>query len=41
MAELSMTEGTVKGYVSAILTKLGVDNRVQAARVAFRAGLDR
>jgi len=40
-AELFMTEGTVKGYVSAILTKLGVDNRVQAARIAFRAGLDR
>ncbi len=39
-AELFMTEGTVKGYVSAILAKLGADNRVQAARVAYRAGLD-
>jgi hypothetical protein len=29
---------TLKGYVGAVLTKLGVDNRVQAARVAFRAG---
>ncbi|GAA1371992.1 response regulator transcription factor [Catellatospora chokoriensis] len=39
-AELFMTEGTVKGYVSAILTKLAAENRVQAARVAYRAGLD-
>lgn len=39
-AELFMTEGTVKGYVSAILAKLGADNRVQAARLAYRAGLD-
>ncbi|MBV1851713.1 response regulator [Catellatospora tritici] len=39
-AELFMTEGTVKGYVSAILTKLEADNRVQAARLAYRAGLD-
>ncbi|MEV4415662.1 response regulator transcription factor [Catellatospora sp. NPDC049609] len=39
-AELFMTEGTVKGYVSAILAKLEADNRVQAARLAYRAGLD-
>ncbi|MFF3839157.1 response regulator [Streptomyces sp. NPDC001930] len=39
-AELGTTEGTVKGYVSAVLVKLGADSRVQAARVAYRAGLD-
>lgn len=39
-AELFMTEGTVKGYVSAILAKLAAENRVQAARMAYRAGLD-
>ena len=37
-AALFMTEGTVKGHVSAIFSKLGVTNRVQAARLAFRAG---
>ena len=37
---LFMTEGTVKGHVSAIFSKLGVTNRVQAARLAFRAGLE-
>lgn len=39
-AKLFMTEGTVKGHVSAIFTKLEVVNRVQAARYAFRVGLD-
>ncbi|MEU9161425.1 response regulator transcription factor [Streptomyces sp. NPDC048424] len=39
-AELGTTEGTVKGYVSAVLSKLGAQSRVQAARVAYRAGLD-
>ncbi|MCS7482847.1 response regulator [Umezawaea endophytica] len=34
---LGLTEATVKSYVSALLTKLGVDNRVQAALVAQRA----
>ncbi|MFJ3583009.1 response regulator [Streptomyces sp. NPDC090127] len=38
--ELGTTEGTVKGYVSAVLAKLGAESRVQAARVAYRAGLD-
>ncbi len=38
--QLFMTEGTVKGHVSAIFTKLEVTNRVQAARYAFRIGLD-
>ncbi|WP_343066974.1 response regulator transcription factor [Streptomyces rectiverticillatus] len=38
---LHITEGTVKGQVSRLLTKLGADNRVQAARLAYRAGLER
>jgi DNA-binding NarL/FixJ family response regulator len=37
--QLYLTEGTVKGYVSSILTKLGAENRVQAAILAHRAGL--
>ncbi|MDN6605884.1 response regulator transcription factor [Brevibacterium sp.] len=37
--ELYLTEGTVKGYVSAILSKLGAENRVQAAILAHRAGI--
>ncbi|WP_309131530.1 response regulator transcription factor [Brevibacterium sp.] len=36
---LHLTEGTVKGYVSGILTKLDVENRVQAAILAHRAGI--
>ncbi|TNY34789.1 response regulator [Thermomonospora catenispora] len=36
---LNVVEGTVKAYVSAILTRLGVRNRVQAAIVAYEAGL--
>jgi DNA-binding NarL/FixJ family response regulator len=36
---LFLVEGTVKSYVSAILTRLGVRNRVQAAIVAYEAGL--
>ncbi|WP_327357989.1 response regulator transcription factor [Streptomyces sp. NBC_01304] len=39
-AELHTSESTVKGHVSRIMTKLGADNRVQAARIAYRAGLD-
>ena len=34
-----LVEGTVKAYVSAVLTRLGVKNRVQAAIVAYEAGL--
>lgn len=30
-ARLKLTEGTVKGYVSAVLDKLGLDDRTQAA----------
>lgn len=36
---LFLVEGTVKAYVSAILTRLQVRNRVQAAIVAYEAGL--
>jgi DNA-binding NarL/FixJ family response regulator len=38
-AALHLTEGTVKGYVSAILAKLGVADRTQAALYAIRHGL--
>ncbi|MFE3826654.1 response regulator [Streptomyces sp. NPDC059092] len=36
---LHMSEATVKTYVSRILTKLGCDNRVQAALLARDAGI--
>jgi DNA-binding NarL/FixJ family response regulator len=36
---LHLVEGTVKGHVSAILARLGAANRVQAAIVAYEAGL--
>ncbi|TDD21851.1 response regulator transcription factor [Kribbella turkmenica] len=36
---LFLVEGTVKAYVSAVLLRLGVRNRVQAAIVAYEAGL--
>jgi len=36
---LFLVEGTVKAYVSTILTRLGVRNRVQAALLAHEAGL--
>ncbi|NYT96203.1 response regulator transcription factor [Salinispora sp. H7-4] len=36
---LSVVEGTVKGYVSKILTRLGATNRVRAAIIAHEAGL--
>lgn len=35
---LGLTEATVKGYVSAVFGKLGVQNRVQAAVAAQRIG---
>ncbi len=38
-ARLYLTEGTVKGYVSAILDKLGVADRTQAALYAVKHGL--
>lgn len=40
-ARLHLVEGTVKAYVSAVLDRLGVKNRVQAAIVAHEAGLVR
>lgn len=39
-ASLHLTEGTVKGYVSAILVKLDVSGRTQAALYAVRHGLE-
>jgi DNA-binding NarL/FixJ family response regulator len=36
---LFLVEGTVKAYVSTLLSRLGVRNRVQAAIVAYEAGL--
>jgi DNA-binding NarL/FixJ family response regulator len=36
---LYVVEGTVKAHVSSILVKLGARNRVQAAIVAYEAGL--
>lgn len=39
-ASLGLTEGTVKGYVSAILVKLDVADRTQAALFAVKHGLD-
>ncbi|WP_214410446.1 response regulator [Sphaerisporangium fuscum] len=39
--ELFLSEGTVKGHVSAILARLGLNNRVQAAITAYEAGLVR
>jgi DNA-binding NarL/FixJ family response regulator len=38
-SELQLTEGTVKGYVSTVLAKLGVDDRTQAALYAVKHGL--
>ncbi|KQX50602.1 MULTISPECIES: response regulator transcription factor [unclassified Streptomyces] len=36
---LHLVEGTVKAHVSAVLSKLGARNRVEAAIVAYEAGL--
>lgn len=36
---LNLSAGTVKHHVSSALTKLGVDNRIQAAVLAVRSGL--
>ncbi|GGZ40938.1 response regulator [Streptomyces poonensis] len=38
-ARLYLSTGTVKDHVSALLAKLGVGNRIQAALLAERAGL--
>ena len=37
--ELHLSEATVKGYVSTVLGKIGADNRVQAALLAYRGGM--
>jgi len=38
-SQLRLTEGTVRNHVSAILGKLGVSDRTQAALIALRHGL--
>jgi DNA-binding NarL/FixJ family response regulator len=38
-AALYLTEGTIKGYVSNIFDKLGVEDRTQAALYAVKHGL--
>ncbi|MGW7524135.1 response regulator transcription factor [Streptomyces sp. NPDC054783] len=38
-ADLDLSEATVKSRVNRILTRLGLENRVQAALYAHRAGL--
>ncbi len=38
-AQLFLSEGTVRNYVSAIFSKLGVSDRTQAAIIALRHGL--
>ena len=38
-SELHLSEGTVKGYVSGVLAKLGVDDRTQAALFAVKHGV--
>ncbi len=40
-ARLYLSEGTVRNYVSAIFSKLGVTDRTQAAVLALRHGLGR
>ena len=37
--ELHLVEGTIKAHVSAVLDRLGVRNRVQAAIVAYEHDL--
>jgi len=37
--DLNLTEGTVKGYVSNVLAKLGVQDRTQAALLAVKEGI--
>ncbi len=38
--ELSVSEATIKAHVSAILQKLGVDNRTQAVILLSKIGSD-
>jgi DNA-binding NarL/FixJ family response regulator len=37
--QLFLSEATVKAHVSSVLAKLGMSNRVQAAILAYEAGL--
>ena len=37
--QLSITEGTVKGYVKSILSKLGAKDRTHAVTVALKRGI--
>lgn len=38
-ARLSLSAGSVKAHLSRVLTKIGCENRVQAAIVAHEAGI--
>jgi DNA-binding NarL/FixJ family response regulator len=38
-ARLHLSEGTVRNYVSAVLAKLNVSDRTQAAVIALRYGM--
>ncbi len=40
-SQMHLSEGTVRNHVSAILSKLGVSDRTQAAVIAIRHGLDK
>jgi DNA-binding NarL/FixJ family response regulator len=40
-ADLGLSEGTVKGHVNSILSKLGVEDRTHATLVALKRGLAR
>jgi two-component system response regulator DesR len=37
-SELSLSEGTVRNYLSEAISKLGANNRVEAARIARTKG---
>ena len=37
-AELHLSEGTVRNYLSEAISKLGAENRVEAARLARQKG---